>query len=326
MMRMMIMRMRMMRMMIMTKMMRSLHHISICQGGRWGCGGDGDYEEEDDGNHFWLAAMVDCGWWSPFLLHLSFDDTKFMAGKSMWRGGEFALRRKSQSSDAQKKTSCHRQSRRSQVRSTQRRGLFRTIIFSGKKSWPSCVLDQLHFKVKGYNAGIKANRYFPLVWKPLLAKKLIFFTTIAHDNFNYLFLGLFWLFMICLRFKPQAFPASEVPRLGASNSLFLLEGDLTSTSSRRAAETGEIFSSICLLHTSFTNQARDTFNAEIDLWKGVERVNQSDLVRSLVNPTWQVNPTAHFSLFIVPILEWSLSLSLTLIQRCGYYNMFTFTF
>ena len=109
--------------------------------------------------------------------------------------------------------------------------------------------------------------------------------------------------MICLRFKPQAFPASEVPRLGASNSLFLLEGDLTSTSSRRAAETGEIFSSICLLHTSLTNQARDTFNAEIDLWKGVERVNQSDLVRSLVNPTWQVNPTAHFSLFIVPILE-----------------------
>ena len=129
MMRMMIMRMRMMRMMIMTKMMRSLHHISICQGGRWGCGGDGDYEEEDDGNHFWLAAMVDCGWWSPFLLHLSFDDTKFMAGKSMWRGGEFALRRKSQSSDAQKKTSCHRQSGRSQVRSTQRRGLSRTIIF-----------------------------------------------------------------------------------------------------------------------------------------------------------------------------------------------------
>ena len=85
--------------------------------------------------------------------YISFDDIKFMAGKSMWRGGEFAPRRKSQSSDAQKKTSCQCQSRRSQVRSTQRRGLFRTIIFSGKRSWPSCVLDQLHFKVKGYNAG-----------------------------------------------------------------------------------------------------------------------------------------------------------------------------
>ena len=71
--------------------------------------------------------MVDGGWWSPFLLHLSFESRMFMAGKSLWRGGESKLRRKSQSSDAQKKTSC--QSRRSQVRSTQQRGLFRETVF-----------------------------------------------------------------------------------------------------------------------------------------------------------------------------------------------------
>ena len=244
----------------------------------------------------------------------------------MWRGGEFAPRRKSQSSDAQKKTSCQRQSRRSQVRSTQRRGLFRTIIFSGKRSWPSCVLDQLHFKVKGYNAG-KSQSVSSIGSKAHSGKKVNIFN--FHFEWQFSLWGAFWLLMICLRFKPQAFPASEVSRLGSSNSLFLLEADLTSTCSKRAAEAGEIFSPIRLLWffsipLSYTNQARETFNAEIDLWKGVERVNQSDPVRSLVDPTWQVKPTAHCSFFIVPILEWSLSLSsLPLIQRCGH---FTFTF
>ena len=86
------------------------------------------------GGRWWKSFLTCCygGLWVVVSFSPpppSFDNTKFMAGKSMWRGGEFALRRKSQSSDAQKKTSCQRQSRRSQVRSTQRRGLSRTIIF-----------------------------------------------------------------------------------------------------------------------------------------------------------------------------------------------------
>ena len=173
--------------------------------------------------------------------YISFDDIKFMAGKSMWRGGEFAPRRKSQSSDAQKKTSC--QSRRSQVRSTQRRVLFRTIVFVQERnlghpaSWISSTSKSkvtMQVSQSVFSIGSKAPS----------GKKIIFFTSIALDNFNYLFLGHFLLLMICLRFKPQAFPASEVSRLGTSNSLFLLEADLTSTSSRRAAEAGEIFSSL----------------------------------------------------------------------------------
>ena len=41
---------------------------------------------------------------------------------------------------------------------------------SGKKSWPSCVLDQLHFKVKGYNAG-KSQSVFSIGLKAPSGKR-----------------------------------------------------------------------------------------------------------------------------------------------------------